>query len=583
MSPDITDIHYVAQPINSYDIGSGFVLVTSSKNHIATVTSLVARIAELCLTPRTLDEHAAFVASRMPAIGRDALDASLQALLRGGLLVPFVRAERPTAIGAPIDTVAILAMKSPERVRESLYSYIAHCIAYGHSPRFVIVDEATEPDVASANAAIAASATKATGLQVAYFGVRKQLQLIAASGLNAAALQGQETLGRNAFLLFAAGQRVLIASDSTRCEVWRHPDRTNGLSVGGHREPRRHEFFTDYVSAQPPSDLLGGDLMEAASRMLGKELQTLLDGANAYDTVEACSHMIGLMAGSDPAVVRMLIPGTAGDAGLRHPFTLLAQVPPSLMTEFVDDEDAFDTAMLYRAMRRVATQWVVTHDLSCEWPCVFLDNTVPLPPFVPSGTERSIGWRRLLSASQPTALLAHLPLGVTNQSGRPPLYGGDSGMAAGEITCADVLEAALTDCGLPARTSDGDAAQGLKYLGRHLLASCSRPTREWSRTMRDLVVARRASYLLALDPNGTTIRNYPEHCKAALAQYREIMLAALDSEDFLPNPARADGTNGTTATQAELKSYATLLVDWADAWTHSRDTETERILTWATV
>ncbi len=192
---------------------------------------------------------------------------------------------------------------------------------------------------------------------------------------------------RNAALLMAAGQRMLMVDDDTRGEL--RGNRASGLCLGGPGDPTDIRFFENRDEALSAGTRIDADVAAEDAQYLGMQL-------------------------SDGSRVRLVSHGVAGDSGFYSPAHLLWLTSPSTGRRLRSSDATLATAMRSREVFRMVEQRTVTRGTVCMATAIGLDNRDLLPPFLPVGRNEDGFFGNLLHRTMPDAVTMHLPIAVAH-------------------------------------------------------------------------------------------------------------------------------------------------------------------------
>jgi hypothetical protein len=581
---------YRAVRFSTYPINSSKLLIYSVEHRaVLECEALVPQILAACEGYKSLEGHAASIARQNAQLDPRAILRALQTFAATGLLQRY--SERPSRSASKrgtsartISTIAVITADRPHLLRRCLDSLVGHCDEFRRRPRILVVDGSRDPEHGQANRAIVAAIT-AAGYVADFIGASEAAvirQLVADAGIDPRMLEfaltpGEAGANRNLVLLLTAGERVLMVDDDMVCRPWRHRATQPTLTLTGHVDARDLAFFSTRnaaLDAAPPESV---DFLGAHSALLGQSLADLLvEWPGPRDLTTACGHLTGAIADGRELLVRVTFSGLAGDGGSYCPYRLLFS-RGRWKEILASGADVLEHALRFREVHRIADRYVLTHDASCMAGCMALDNETALPPFLPVGRNEDGVFGALLAAAQPTALFAHLPIGIVHDPERPSTYDDSSIRSASETRLAEFVTAVV-------RLSDAASiqqcfARRMTRLGDHVAEIAQLESPEFVDFTTRLVLQVRQRDLAHVDRVLSSNADYPDHWKARMAEYGEALVKRLCIPEFFV-PIELRGTAAPEATfdavQAFLRRMAVLLRNWPEVWSVSSGRELAR-------
>jgi hypothetical protein len=576
----LADLYRTAR-ITIHQAGRGRALIFSEEHgHALEVDASVARLLSLCQGCKTLDGHAAALARAGMAGDAHAVVATLQSLAMTGLLrscadlLPTRDARTAPVEAKPITTIAVITADRPQILRRGLESFARHLDAHGQPARLLVVDGSRDEGAQAANQRVTAELARSSRRTIDYVGpveaAALQERLAAAAGapretLDFALTPGAIGANRNLVLLFTAGEHVLMADDDIVCEPWTRNGRAGGVALWGHSEPQDSEFFPTRDDARHAVTPRSGDVVATHAAVLGRRLPDLLSASGeAPDLGEGCSHLIGALVDRRAPALRLTFTGIAGDSGTYCPYTRLFVSGPT-QARLASSREVFERALRSREVVRAVSRTTLTHDSRCMAGCMGLANTSLLPPFMPAGRNEDGVFGAMLTALDPLALFAHLPIGVVHDSGRPPVYEDRSMRSASESRVSDLLM-------LLARTAvqgalDADPSARLARLAGALADLAAFAPSSFSQYATRVLLDARAQQLARIEMMVGRPAEYPPYWRAALEEYRRTITRSLARPDFFL-PIEFQGAGGVEAGFERLRrcvgQFAGVLQVWPE-------------------
>ena len=384
-------------------------------------------------------------------------------------------------------------------------------------------------------------------------------------------LPGPTGANRSIALLMTAGEDVLCLDDDILCDTWARPDWSDDLVVMGHDERRYVAFHADRAAALADAPRVSRDLLRAHERLLGRTLPELvLESPADADLSDACEHVWSRLRSARPPVVRATFSGLAGDSATSSPSGLLLS-SGTFVEQLWSDPAAFATAMSSREVTRIAASNLVTHKCHCMSACMGLSNRTVTPPFpwLARGEDGVFGV--LVSASDPAALFAHVPVGVVHDSTRPPAYETDWRRSNGRFGIFEVLIAFIVEC-MPSLTASLPPAR-LREIGTALTTmASSSPTEFVAKVTSSMRESRLGQF--EFSRQRATVEGCPEYWRTALREYRDACVQAMTRPEFFLPVEYSNASSletGFADLQRFVLQFGEFVTCWPDLWETARE------------
>jgi hypothetical protein len=577
------DERYRAADVVAIPAGSGEALVYrrgSPASHLLPESAV--DLLQRCTPFRTLDDHCR-------ALIRDLhLDTSLHAPVRDelerlatlGLLTSHAQAWREAVaahgaetegMGPPISTVAIVTSDRPEAALRCVASVIAAVRRHDHEAAVVVSDDSRDPTHA-ARLRHEIGRLAADYLDLTHVGRAERDRLATALlrelgddrelretlHFTLFGSDGQITPGanRNVLLLHQAGKPFLSLDDDTLCRLAPAPGSEEGLALSSLPDPSQFWFYPDRDAALAaewqevdPLALHEGYLGRTAAACVA----ALADPAG-LDLDQADDPLLRRMAAGGRVAVTTT--GLAGDSGMASPAYYLILRGPGRDRLLADYPVNRDT----RAVVRAVTRPTLSTSPFLMTPCVGLDTSRLLPPFLPVGRNEDGVFAQLLRTVAPDALVAHLPWAISHDP--PEQRAFEVGALHLPLTALSTAQAVILALTAAPLTPGGDPATRLAHAGRVLQEMADLPDGdllEWLYLQRLAQIGRHIAHLdesLRLYDGGPAA--WMEDVTAAIATGREGLLRP---EECLPAELGQPGER-LAATRDLLHRFGLLLVAW---------------------
>lgn len=571
--------------------GDGEILVHRRGHETHLLPESTVDLLQRCATFRTLDDHCRALIRGLH------LDASLHAPVRQelerlvalDLLTAHSQAwrEAVAAHGAEttprppaITTVAIVTCDRPEAAIRSMESVIEAARRHGRQPALVISDDSRDP-------AKAARLSHEIGRLAADYPAitlvgRAEHERLATTLLREMGddhevrealhfalfgMPGQTTPGanRNALLLHQAGTAFLSLDDDTLCRLAPAPEGAQGLRLSSRPDPSRFWFYPDRDAALAVSEWQPIDPLALHEGYLGHTaaacVAALTDPAG-LDLDEADGPLVRRSATGGRVAVTAT--GLAGDSGMVSPAYYLTLRGPSRERLLADYATLRDT----RAVVRAVTRPTLSTASFLMTPCVGLDATTLLPPFLPAGRNEDGVFAHTLRTVSPDALIAHLPWVICHDPPEPRDFPPDARHLP--LTSLSVAQAVILCLTATPLGPGGDPASRLAHAGRGLQEIAALPDPDLQELLYLQRLAQIGHHIAHLDESLRLYDDGPaawaDDLTTAIAAGREGLLRP---EDCLPAELR-DQDQPLAATRDLLRRFGLLLEVWPAVFAAAR-------------
>lgn len=600
------DALWLAAPTSTYALSQYTVLTLNRDTcEVIELAPLTAGILGLCRGAKPLRAHTA--SARQPAFSSSlsALEGAMDSLVSLGLLRAMPGDAPPSAssllASASIPTVVIITCDREEALARALAAwgvqerYLGRTLPTADSvgvraddafdgrteaipaprtishPQLIVVDGSAHK--AGITRATVDSARKRMS-QLYYAGVDAARQLrgtLDASGAPPHVIDAALTLGgigsnRNIGILLTAGSPIVMQDDDVIADPWMGQAEPVGpVTLAGHADLREWCFFPSRAQALESARRVDVDLRSMHGEVLGRSLADLLAGRmHAVDFEPTCAHMATAVVQADKRKVRVTFCGLAGDSA-RYCSHGIVFRPGPLRDQLWTDESAFRTATTSREVTVIARGLLVTHDVSCLGYCMGIDNTSLVPPFIPFGRNEDGVWGATLSFMDPTALFAHLPVGVRHASDRLAVYE-QLMSSARQSRISDVL---LFLVGRAAQATFAlTPADRLRHLGALLVQVGTLPVSEFQLLLTEARLATLTAEI-AHAKAATSDPLCPYWWRDAITTYESTFRKSLSRADFfLPIEFKETVSidQGFSAAQTFVRTYGEILTWWPTMW-----------------
>lgn len=366
---------------------------------------------------------------------------------------------------------------------------------------------------------------KTLAFPVIYFGPEERanvLDCLAAEGFNRAALsftlgESQDVFSAgaapNLALLLTAGKHVLTIDDDA---VWKfyilNGSKTpSSLSLSGETRNWSINFYATREAALQAHSPLAIDAGAAANRLLGKSLaQIAASWPGAVDDQCACGHMETDILNRTGCVAAVQL-GILGDSGW-HSADLLSAYDEQLAQRFDNSPSTLRTSLFSREVSAYSDTFSIGHDSKCMAIGLFLDNKLPLPPFMPQYRNEDGVFGTMVHACLPHAYSAHLPFAMLHDASQRSGY-----QRVEDVRACDLVMRLIGDA-IP------DAPLGLEALGLYFAERAALCDPAWARFAKTVTARIRGERIEAITlplhglRSGNPVRQHLQRCRDRLIQ-----------------------------------------------------------------
>lgn len=562
----------------AFSVGGRQLLQNAATGRIDALPPVANEVLAVCRRPGTWDQHlmAAEQAGVRPEDAVRTLEQLIGAKLIQRIQWPNDGPSRSAKPSAGALHVAIVTADRPAALRHSVPAVVDHAKCQGTSVSVLVVDGSASAEARRANVAAVACLCRNPDCETTYLGPREAARI--RGRLRAAGMTRQPALlrgltpgsigaNRNLALLLLAGRDFVFVDDDVHVETWSLPKRAPGMLLGGHGEMREITFFQSRAAAVHALASAPVNVLAEHERWLGAPLAHAPALARGpVDVQPACPHMLAQLQAGARGCIRVTLAGLAGDSGTYCPYAIALQ-SEAVRATYGSSREIWNLAVTSREVRRIARQYVVTHDPHCMAYCTGLSNRRLLPPFAPVGRNEDGVFGHLLAFADPDALFIHLPYGIVHDSDRTPAYRKGYMPSVTQTRVCELVEELIRIAG--SSTFAESPADRLVRLGR-MFGDAGRMKRAaFVSFVVDLTLGRLCRRLANLDEVLSAEPGLPVYIRSALDQYRTAFIHSVRRREFfVPIEFRAAGSieAGYRALQAHLRDFGELLEAWPVLW-----------------
>ena len=481
---------YRAMYLDVQPAGDNVLLRYSDRRAPVLVPAFDFELLADCTYFASVEEHAA-AAGRRTGLPADGIARTLYELVDRGLLsterevIDRACSTVESSADVPLTPrrVSVITSDRPEKLVTCLRSFRER---YGSEIELAVFDDSTDPNGAAANRRVLAEAG-AKG-PTAYAGLEEKTrfvnELVARSGVDGAVIRAALTdfdgfnfhcgANRNAVLLDAAGDAVVLVDDDTTARVAQPADAADGMRMSSQYDAWSLRLFRDLNAALNAATWQDVDLIALHRRVLGRSLAAAVcRPLVGQDSAEDDAHLdlndadVGLIETFANGRGRVIATatGVVGDSGMGLPLyflTLQGQPREALLEDY-------ESYRATRAVHRGAAAMTFSNSELFMGAHVGLDVRGLIPPFPPVLRNSDGVFGSLLKACFPESCIAFLPWQVEHA---PPETRGitfaESTRSVSRVRANDLIIAI-------ARLSDpapgvNDPSIRLRAFGQYLVA-----------------------------------------------------------------------------------------------------------------
>lgn len=556
MDPQGGQIRYLSANIQFTPYGNRSVVLS----HLASGRRIVASrdLAEIlaaCARPRTLDEHASFVANHVrlsAATPHDALPAVLSSLVDAGFLAcesALVSACRTkvsaTDHGAPLRRIVIPTLGRPAVLQRCLDSVGEQLSRYGHREiRVLVLDDSRDEASAATCTRLVSQAAAKHAVSIQRLSVEAAATHIAAGVsselgipeiLTQFALRGDPACARHlgavrnlALLLSPEGVLYLDDDIEFRAFVGREAEPELRLLPG--RDPAQFRFFREPDAVRAHATHVELDLCAAIQASLGQTLPSCVNLHESAVSIEGLDDRFerGLRGG--PSRVLRVSPGILGDAGSESVGFFF--VDPSVYPDVFASEETYRATVESRLVWRCSPTPSLSTTASLMGGNAAFDHRETLPPFFPVERASDFLFGKMVNAVRADAVSAYVPWATAHwpdKQRRTPfaeIWDRLSGM-----DIANVVDLALE--GQPRVVESIAPREKLDRLGRYFQDIGSQPTAEFEDQLRQRAYAGGGSQIASIESRLARPDGLPDYYLGDLRQYLQTVVTSQTREDYL--------------------------------------------------
>jgi hypothetical protein len=241
--------------------------------------------------------------------------------------------------------------------------------------------------------------------------------------------------------------------------------------------------------------------------------------------------------------------GIVGDSGW-HSADLLSAYDAQLAQRFHNSASALQTSLVSREVSAYSGTWSIDHNPNCMAIALFLDNKLPLPPFMPQYRNEDGIFGAMVQACLPHTYSAHLPFAMLHDAPQRSGYQRVEGVRACDLVLRLIADATVA------------GPLGVDGLGFHLAERAALCGRAWANFVKTLTARIRGERIEAITlalhrfRSGSPVRQDLQRCRGAMIQ------------DLVDNPA-AISEFGQDMTQA--RQFVSLFGEMCRIWPALRE------------
>jgi acyl carrier protein len=485
-----------------------------------------------------------------------------------------------------ISTLACISCDRPIAAARALSSYIHHCRNFGRAPRFVVMDDSSEPKTRVEYRRMLLSLKDKFQTEIYYGGADEKRQflrrLVTRAALPADTLEfalfgfGKEKLAssgrnRNALLLETLDEGAFSLDDDTVCEITVASGHRAGLRLlsgrgTNGRDPSDVWSLHDRESSINLLSSVDVDLLDIHEQFLGREVSDCVLSADGREKIEieqtgAClPNRLKNYGGK----IRLTLNGLIGDCGWGSPFPYLL-LGDNSFHRLTCSESIYHKTLTCRELLRVTVNTVITDQTKNLMSTFFgYDNRGILPPFVPIGRGADYIFALTLTKCYEDNFFAHLPYALLHSpTEKRYFWPGEVQRSAAGIDLSS-LTAALVSSFNPG-DNRGEEGENLIKLGRFLEQVGILPVPEFAEISRVAVCHHICDLIAELEEGLMQNSSAPDFWVKDVRQYLSTLNENLMRPEIaVPLDLRYGHTidEAFALMQRLIREYGRLLIHW---------------------
>jgi acyl carrier protein len=494
-----------------------------------------------------------------------------------------------------ISTLACVSCDRSTAAVRALSSYISNCQDFGKTPRFVVMDDSSDPNTRAEYRRKLLLLKEKLQTEIYYGGADEKRQflgqLATRTALPADALEfalfgfaGEKLASsgrnRNALLLETIDEGVLSLDDDTICKIMAVSERGTDLRLLSGRENSGRDPSGIWSCHDPESSNklflpVDGDLLEIHEQFLGREVGDCVSSAYGKEKIdlEQTDACLPSRLKSYGGKIRLTLNGLIGDCGWGAPLPYLFLEGDSFH-RLTSSESAYQKTLTCRELLRVTVNTVITDQTRNLMSTFFgFDNRVILPPFVPVGRGADYTFAMILSKCYRDNFFAHLPYALIHSPiEKRSFWPGEVQRSAAGIDLATLI-AAFVDSFDPGSDHSG-GEENLIRLGRFLLQFGMLPAPEFEEISRVAIYRHICGLIIELEEKLRQHSEAPDFWAKDVRQYLATLHGNLmRPEIVVPLDLRYGRKidESFALMQRLIREYGSLLIHWPSIVQASRE------------
>jgi acyl carrier protein len=519
-------------------------------------------------------------------------EAKIAELIDRGLLISetgtisrlMQASQRSSAL--KISTLACVSCDRSIAAMRALSSYIHHCRNFGRAPRFVMMDDSSEPTTRAEYRRMLLSLKDKFQTEIYYSGAdEKRLflhRLATRAALPADTLEfalfgfSKEKLAssgrnRNALLLETLDEGAFSADDDTVCNITVGPERRAGLCLlsgaeNSGRDPSDIWSLNNRESSIGAFTPVEVNLLDIHEQFLGREVSDCVSSAYGKEEIEieqteAClPNRLKNYGGK----IRLTLNGLIGDCGWGSPFPYLLLEGNSFY-RLTCSESIYQKTLTCRELLRVTVNTVITDQAKNLMSTFFgYDNRKILPPFVPIGRGADYIFALTLSKCYRDNFFTHLPYALLHSPiEKRSFWPGEVQRSAAGIDLSSLIAALV--CSFDLGDDRSGEEEGLIRLGRFLEQLGMLPVSEFTEICRVVVCHQICDLITELEKRLRQHSAAPDFWVKDVSQYLATLNENLTRPEIaVPLDIRYGHTidESLALMQRLIREYGRLLIHW---------------------
>ncbi len=572
----------ISDKIEQFSLGHMSSRVYSSSQHSwNTQEDFLLEQLPRCQTPKTLEEHAKFIAKSSGEVELENITQQLQEMKEAKLLLStqeiyesWKENNSCPEDDLAISSLAIITHNRPKALQDCFQSYWDHLVEKEHSGTIFVLDGSEGENLAQ-NQNFLSSQKEHPSLKLCHVSQKeKRIYIDRLKELGSKegvppevvefTLHNMQGWGRdvgtkrNLFLLATVGEKAISVDDDTICQFHKSPSYEDKIDVCAridHTEVRFYPTFEEISQSHRDEEF---DLLKGHNSFLGKKVQNVIGQLPQYQNWEKSAlnpeFLVRLL--KTPQHISVISTGLAGDSGTDSPSGILGLQGENRKRLF-ESEETYQNVLARCPIMKSVPRWVLTSSNHFMTPNASYDNRQVLPPFSPVVRNQDQVFATLLQKTEgSTQCIGHMPWAIYHYPEEKRSFSRED-LVNCRFSLGGILPTFISEfCESSINPSLEQVGTYLKDLGK--LSSTDFEATLASSLVK--LITERISYLgIYLQ----VFQRTPEYWARDVEEQIEKRLDFLEKKDFfIPEESKIFGEKALLETQNFFQLMGDLLIHW---------------------